>query len=66
MTNGTVKWYNKEKGYGFITSEEGLDVFVHYSQINMDGFKFLGDGQTVELEIINGPKGLQANNVTVL
>lgn len=66
MANGTVKWYNKEKGYGFITTPDGLDVFVHYSQINMEGFKFLQDGQDVELDIIEGQKGLLANNVNLL
>lgn len=66
MANGTVKWYNKEKGYGFITIPEGTDVFVHYSQINMEGFKFLEEGQSVELDILEGQKGLQASNVNVI
>jgi len=62
--NGTVKWFNAEKGFGFITTEEGNDVFVHFSQINKDGFKSLEEGQNVTFEIVDGPKGPQASNVT--
>lgn len=60
---GTVKWFNSEKGYGFITTEEGKDVFVHYSGITGDGYKTLDEGQNVEFEITQGPKGDQAINV---
>jgi cold shock protein len=62
MIAGTVKWFNDEKGYGFIATVEG-DVFVHHSAIQGDGFKSLAEGQEVELEVIQGPKGLQAANV---
>ncbi len=61
---GKVKWFNKEKGYGFIEREDGSDVFVHFSAINQDGFKTLQEGETVEFEIVEGPKGLQAANVS--
>jgi len=61
---GTVKWFNKEKGFGFIERENGNDVFVHYSAIQLDGFKTLQEGDTVEFDIVEGPKGLQAANVT--
>jgi len=64
MLDGTVKWFNKDKGYGFITTEEGKDVFVHFSQINIDGFKTLVEGQAVNFDITDGPKGEQASNVT--
>jgi CspA family cold shock protein len=64
MAKGTVKWFNGSKGYGFITPEEGRDVFVHFSAIQGDGFKSLDEGQQVEFEIVNGPKGQQAENVT--
>lgn len=64
--NGTVKWFNAEKGFGFITSEEGNDVFVHFSQINKDGFKTLEEGEQVTFEITEGQKGPQAANVTVV
>ena len=64
MLNGTVKWFNKDKGYGFITTEEGKDVFVHFSQINIDGFKTLVEGQEITFDITDGPKGEQASNVT--
>nr|WP_235598510.1 cold-shock protein [Kosmotoga arenicorallina] len=64
MVKGTVKWFNNSKGYGFITKEEGGDVFVHYTAINVDGFKTLNEGQQVEFEIEDGPKGPQAVNVT--
>jgi cold shock protein len=60
---GTVKWFNPAKGYGFIGREDGEDVFVHYSAIQMDGYKALKEGQKVEFEIEKGPKGLQAANV---
>ncbi|MTI66305.1 MAG: cold shock domain-containing protein [Firmicutes bacterium] len=66
MKNGTVKWFNSEKGYGFITCEEGDDVFVHFSQINKEGFKTLEEGQNVTFEITEGQKGPQAANVTVV
>ncbi len=64
MVNGTVKWFNAEKGFGFITSEEGSDVFVHFSQINKQGFKTLEEGEEVTFEITEGQKGPQASNVT--
>lgn len=63
---GTVKWFNASKGYGFIQRQTGEDVFVHYSAINMDGYKSLTEGQAVEFEVRQGPKGLQAANVTSL
>lgn len=64
MEKGTVKWFNAEKGYGFISREDGDDVFVHFSAIEMDGFKTLEEGQTVQFEIVEGEKGPQATNVT--
>ncbi len=63
---GTVKWFNGSKGYGFIEREEGDDVFVHYSAIQSDGFRTLEEGQQVEFSIEQGPKGLQAAEVTTL
>ena len=66
MSKGTVKWFNNQKGYGFISDEEGNDVFVHYTGLNMEGFKTLEEGQDVEYELINGAKGPQATNVTKL
>ncbi len=66
MHNGTVKWFNSEKGYGFITSEDGKDVFVHYSSINTDGFKTLEEGQKVNFDIEDGAKGPQASNVVLV
>jgi CspA family cold shock protein len=64
MNKGTVKWFNNQKGYGFITDENGSEVFVHYSGLNMDGYKTLDEGQAVEFEVVEGPKGPQAVNVT--
>ncbi len=64
MTNGTVKWFNGTKGYGFITGEDEKDYFVHFSVINVDGFKTLDEGQAVTFDIENGQKGPQASNVT--
>ena len=66
MINGTVKWFNESKGYGFISSEEGDDVFVHYSSITGDGFKSLLEGDSVSFEIEEGPKGPKAVNVVKL
>lgn len=66
MVQGTVKWFNGQKGYGFITKDDGQDVFVHYSAINGKGFRSLEEGQRVEFEITQGPKGLQASNVSKL
>ncbi|HEV2089143.1 MAG TPA: cold-shock protein [Cryptosporangiaceae bacterium] len=63
MAQGTVKWFNSEKGYGFIAVDNGADVFVHYSAIQMDGYKALEDGQRVEFEVTQGPKGPQADAV---
>ncbi len=64
MKNGTVKWFNAKKGYGFISDEEGNDVFVHFSALNMDGFKVLEDGDKVTFDVADGEKGPQAANVT--
>jgi CspA family cold shock protein len=63
---GTVKWFNGSKGYGFISREEGDDVFVHYSAIQGQGVRNLEEGQSVEFDVEQGPKGLQASNVTVV
>jgi len=63
---GTVKWFNGSKGYGFISREGGPDVFVHFSAIQADGYRNLQEGQKVEFNVENGPKGLQATNVTPL
>ena len=63
---GTVKWFNNQKGYGFISDAEGNDVFVHYSGLNMEGFKSLDEGQEVEFDVVNGAKGPQATNITKL
>ncbi len=65
MIRGKVKWFNDAKGYGFIEAEDGVDVFVHYSAIAMDGFKSLREGQIVNYEVIETPKGRQAANVTL-
>ncbi len=64
VANGKVKWFNNSKGYGFIQQEDGTDIFVHFSAIQGDGYKTLEEGQTVEFEITQGPKGLQAANVS--
>ena len=66
MNKGTVKWFNNQKGYGFISDESGKDVFVHYTGLNMDGFKTLDEGQAVEFEVTEGENGPQAVNVTRL
>lgn len=63
---GTVKWFNNDKGFGFIAREGGADVFVHFSAIQSDGYRSLQEGQKVEFNVEKGPKGLQAANVTVL
>ena len=64
MKNGTVKWINAKKGFGFISDEDGNDVFVHFSALNMDGFKVLEDGDKVTFDVVEGEKGPQAANVT--
>ena len=64
MVRGKVKWFSNQKGYGFITPESGNDVFVHFTAIGGDGYKTLEEGQEVEFEITNGPKGEQATNVS--
>ena len=61
---GTVKWYNDDKGYGFIVREKGADVFVHHASINAEGFKTLAEGDRVSFDVVEGPKGPQAKNVT--
>ncbi len=66
MKKGTVKWFNAKKGFGFISDEEGNDVFVHFSALKMDGFKALEDGDSVEFDVVEGEKGPQAANVTKL
>ncbi|MCC6347218.1 MAG: cold-shock protein [Nitrospirales bacterium] len=63
MAKGTVKWFNDAKGFGFITSEDGSDVFVHYSSIQSNGFKSLAEGDSVTFEVESGPKGPKALNV---
>ena len=63
MANGTVKWFNDAKGFGFISQESGEDVFVHHTAITMDGFRTLKEGEKVEFDVVRGPKGLQAANV---
>ena len=64
MAEGKVKWFNADKGYGFIEREDGNDLFVHFSEITMDGYKTLVQGQRVEFEVTQGDKGLQASRVT--
>ncbi|WP_071442628.1 cold-shock protein [Traorella massiliensis] len=66
MKTGKVKWFNAEKGYGFITDETGKDIFVHFSAINSEGFKTLEEGQTVSYEVVEKERGPQASNVTVI
>ena len=66
MSKGTVKWFNNQKGYGFITAEDGKDVFVHFSGLNMEGFKTLEEGASVEFDITDGAKAPQAVNVEVV
>ena len=66
MPNGTVKWFDNQKGYGFIATEEGKDVFVHYSAVGGDGYKSLNEGQAVQFEIEDGQKGPQAKNVQLI
>jgi CspA family cold shock protein len=63
---GTVKWFNGEKGFGFIVGEDGKDVFAHFSQINADGYKSLDEGQRVSYNVVDGPKGAQAENITII
>ena len=63
---GTVKWFSKQKGYGFIVDESGKDIFVHFSSINMDGYKLLVEGQEVEFDLTEGDKGSQATNVVII
>ena len=66
MATGKVKWFNEKKGFGFISRDDGEDVFVHFSEINSSGFKTLAENQEVSFEIKEGPKGLQASNVVPL
>ena len=66
MAKGTVKWFNNQKGYGFIAGEEGTDLFVHHSAIQGEGYKSLNEGDTVEFEVGQGQKGPQAQNVVVI
>ena len=66
ITNGIVKWFNSEKGFGFISVEGGDDVFAHFSAINLDGFKTLEEGQKVSFDIVEGARGPQAANITIL
>jgi CspA family cold shock protein len=66
MARGTVKWFNEKKGYGFISQDDGTDVFVHFSAIEQEGFKTLREGDEVEFEITQGPKGAQASKVSIV
>ncbi|MCX7895686.1 MAG: cold-shock protein [Thermoanaerobaculum sp.] len=66
MAKGTVKWFNETKGYGFITQENGEDVFVHYSSIQGDGYRTLREGARVEFDVVSGRKGLQAANTRLI
>jgi CspA family cold shock protein len=66
VAQGTVKWFNNEKGYGFIAVDDGPDVFVHYSAIQSDGYRSLDENQRVEFEVVQGPKGPQADGVKIV
>lgn len=66
MASGTVKWFKGEKGYGFITADDGTEVFVHFSSIQAEGYKSLDEGQKVTFDVTQGPKGAQASNVRVV
>jgi len=66
MPKGTVKWFNESKGFGFITQEDGPDVFAHYSEIQGNGFKTIAEGESVSFEVINGDKGPKATNIVKL
>jgi len=66
MEQGTVKWFNDAKGYGFLSRPSGEDVFVHFSAVQSSGFRSLAEGQAVQFDVVKGPKGLQAENVQVL
>ena len=66
MFKGTVKWFNNQKGYGFIQDEDGKDIFVHYTGLDMEGFRSLDEGNKVEFDIVEGEKGLQASHVVIV